>query len=70
MGYRDASHLRTFLMMGSAACTAGIYGAPLGGALFATEAPYKRNARLGYFVPTVVAAITSFIVFSLLIGSE
>ncbi|MEE9541207.1 MAG: chloride channel protein, partial [Candidatus Thorarchaeota archaeon] len=70
LGYRDASHLRTFLMMGSAACTAGIYGAPLGGALFATEAPYKRDARLGYFVPTVVAAITSFIIFSLLIGSE
>jgi CIC family chloride channel protein len=51
-------------MMGSAAATAGIYRAPLGGALFATEAPYKRDARLGYFVPTVIAAITSFIVFS------
>ncbi len=45
LGYRDASHLRTFLMMGSAACTAGIYGAPLGGALFATEAPYKSDAN-------------------------
>jgi CIC family chloride channel protein len=51
-------------MMGSAAATAGIYMAPLGGALFATEAPYKRDARLGYFVPTVIAALSSFIVFS------
>ena len=64
LGFEDPSHLRVFYMMGSAASTAGIYKAPLGGALFATEAPYKRDARLGYFVPTVLAAITSFIVFS------
>jgi CIC family chloride channel protein len=64
LGFKDPSHIRVFLMMGSAAATAGIYKAPLGGALFATEAPYKRDARLGYFVPTVIAAITSFIVFS------
>ena len=64
LGFNEPSHLRVFLMMGSAAATAGIYKAPLGGALFATEAPYKRDARLGYFVPTVIAAITSFIVFS------
>jgi len=64
LGFEEPSHLRVFLMMGSAAATAGIYKAPLGGALFATEAPYKRDARLGYFVPTVIAAITSFIVFS------
>lgn len=64
LGFKEDAHLRVFLMMGSAAATAGIYKAPLGGALFATEAPYKRDARLGYFVPTVIAAITSFIVFS------
>lgn len=64
LGFKDPAHIRVFLMMGSAAATAGIYKAPLGGALFATEAPYKRDARLGYFVPTVLAAITSFIVFS------
>jgi CIC family chloride channel protein len=64
----DAPHLRVFLMMGSAACTAGIYKAPLGGALFATEAPYKRDARLGYFVPTVIAALSSYIIFTLIMG--
>lgn len=63
LGFHDDSHLRVFLMMGSAAATAGIYMAPLGGALFATEAPYRRDARLGYFVPTVIAALTSFVVF-------
>jgi CIC family chloride channel protein len=63
LGFREDSHLRVFLMMGSAAATAGIYKAPLGGALFATEAPYRRDARLGYFVPTVIAALTSFVVF-------
>ncbi len=63
LGFRDDSHLRVFLMMGSAAATAGIYKAPLGGALFATEAPYRQDARLGYFVPTVIAALSSFVVF-------
>ncbi len=63
LGYREDAHLRVFLMMGSAAATAGIYMAPLGGALFATEAPYKRDALLGYFVPTVIAALSSFVVF-------
>ncbi|MFW9800222.1 MAG: chloride channel protein [Candidatus Thorarchaeota archaeon] len=67
-GYDDAPHLRVFIMMGSAACTAGIYKAPLGGALFASEAPYKRDARMGYFVPSVLAAITSYIVFAILLG--
>ncbi len=64
LGFEDDANLRVFLMMGSAAATAGIYKAPLGGALFATEAPYRRDARLGYFVPTVIAALTSFAVFS------
>jgi CIC family chloride channel protein len=64
LGFKEDSYLRVFLMMGSAACTAGIYKAPLGGALFATEAPYRRDARLGYFVPTVIAALTSFAIFS------
>jgi len=64
LGFDDAANLRVFLMMGSAAATAGIYKAPLGGALFATEAPYRRDARLGYFVPTAIAALSSFVVFS------
>ncbi len=69
-GYDDPPHLRVFIMMGSAACTAGIYKAPLGGALFASEAPYKRDARLGYFVPTVLAAITSYLVFAVILGID
>lgn len=64
LGFKEESYLRVFLMMGSAAATAGIYKAPLGGALFATEVPYRRDARLGYFVPTVLAALSSFTIFS------
>lgn len=63
IGFEDDANLRVFLMMGSAAATAGIYKAPLGGALFATEAPYRRDARLGYFVPTAIAALASYVVF-------
>lgn len=68
LGYSEDSHMRVFLMMGSAAATAGIYKAPLGGALFATEAPYRRDARLGYFVPIVIAALTSYIIYSIIMG--
>ena len=70
LGFHEDSHLRVFLMMGSAAATAGIYKAPLGGALFATESPYRRDARLGYFVPTVIAALTSYIVYVLVWGID
>ncbi len=68
IGVRDPAHLRVFLMMGSAGCTAGIYKAPLGGALFATEAPYKRDAQLGYFVPVVLSAITAYMVYISIMG--
>ncbi len=70
LGFHEDSHLRVFLMMGSAAATAGIYKAPLGGALFATEAPYRRDARLGYFIPTVIAALTSYIVYASVMGID
>ncbi|TFF93048.1 chloride channel protein [Candidatus Thorarchaeota archaeon] len=68
LGYSEDAHLRVFLMMGSAACTAGIYKAPLGGALFASESPYRRDARLGYFVPFTLSAIASYLTFTLIMG--
>ncbi len=68
LGYDEPSHLRVFLMMGSAAATAAIYKAPLGGTLFAAEAPYKRDARLGFFVPMVLASITSYLVVGVILG--
>ncbi|TFG08701.1 chloride channel protein [Candidatus Thorarchaeota archaeon] len=68
LGYHEDSHLRVFIMMGSAACTAGIYKAPLGGALFASESPYRRDARLGYFVPFTLSAIASYLTFTLIMG--
>lgn len=68
LGFTEDSHLRVFLMMGAAAATAGIYKAPLGGALFAVESPYRRDAMLGYFVPTVISALTSYIIFVTIMG--
>jgi len=68
LGYTRPAQLRVFLMMGSAACTAAIYKAPLGGTLFAAEAPYKQDARLGFFVPMVLASITSYLVLGLILG--
>ncbi|MCF2136368.1 MAG: chloride channel protein [Candidatus Thorarchaeota archaeon] len=68
LGHKNPSHLRVFLMMGSAAATAAIYKAPLGGTLFAAEAPYKRDAQLGFFVPMVLASITSYLVFGVILG--
>jgi len=68
LGYTRPAQLRVFLMIGSAACTAAIYKAPLGGTLFAAEAPYKQDARLGFFVPMVLASITSYLVSGLILG--
>ncbi|MHA1742016.1 MAG: chloride channel protein, partial [Candidatus Thorarchaeota archaeon] len=49
LGYTRPAQLRVFPLIGSAACTAAISKAPLGGTLFAAEAPYKQDARLGFF---------------------
>ncbi len=69
-GHTDPSHRRVFMMIGAAACTAAIYKAPLGGTLFAAEAPYKRDARLGFFVPMVLASIVSYLVAGVILGVE
>ncbi len=61
---------RVFLMMGAAACTSAIYKAPLGGALFATEVPFKRDALQVYYIPMIISSIVSYFVFILFYGTQ
>ena len=61
---------RVFLMMGAAACTSAIYKAPLGGALFATEVPFKRDSLQLYYIPMIISSIVSYFVFILFYGTE
>ncbi len=61
---------RVFLMMGAAACTSAIYKAPLGGALFATEVPFKRDALQIYYIPMIISSIVSYFVFILFYGTQ
>jgi CIC family chloride channel protein len=56
-----------FYAMGSAACTAAIFKAPLGGSMFAAEVPYKRDVAPVY-LPAMVSAIVSYLVFNLFYG--
>ncbi|MFX1466136.1 MAG: chloride channel protein [Promethearchaeota archaeon] len=56
-----------FYAMGSAACTAAIFKAPLGGAIFSAEVPYKRDIAPVY-LPAMVSAIVSYLVFNLFYG--
>jgi CIC family chloride channel protein len=58
-----------FYAMGAAACTAAIFKAPLGGAIFAAEVPYKRDLAPVY-LPAMVSAIVSYLVFNLFYGFQ
>jgi H+/Cl- antiporter ClcA len=63
--------IRTLTFCGMAAALGAFFGAPLGGALFALEIPHRRG--LEYYealVPSIVAALLSFLVFRSIIGYE
>ena len=57
------SDLRTLVITGVAAGFSAIFKAPLGGALFALESPYKNDLEHSAVVPSLVSAVTSYLVF-------
>ncbi|MFT5515708.1 MAG: CIC family chloride channel protein [Rhodothermales bacterium] len=59
---------RMLLVAGVAAGVGAIFRAPLGGAFFAVEVLYRRDMESEALMPSVVAAITGFSVFSLIEG--
>ncbi len=62
-----ASERRTALLVGAAAGFASIFRAPLSGAIFAIESPY-RNPEFEYqaFVPAILGAVAAFATFGLI----
>ena len=62
------SDLRTLVIAGAAAGFGAIFKAPLGGALFALETPYKNDLEHGAVVPALIASTTAYLVFVLFPG--
>ncbi|MHA2339837.1 MAG: chloride channel protein [Candidatus Hodarchaeales archaeon] len=52
--------------IGSASCTSAMFSAPLGGTIFASEVPFKRDIDMDVYLPaffaSIIAVITFFIV--------
>ena len=66
MTKEDEMHAIT---IGAAACTAAVFRAPLGGTLFASEVPYKRDLDETVFLPALVASGISFLVFDAILNA-
>ncbi len=62
------SDLRTLVIAGAAAGFGAIFKAPLGGALFALETPYKNDLEHSAVIPALIASTSSYIVFVLFPG--
>ncbi len=57
--------LRTLVIAGAAAGFGAIFKAPLGGALFALETPYKNDLEHSAVVPALISSTTAYLVFIL-----
>lgn len=62
------SDLRTLVIAGAAAGFGAIFKAPLGGALFALETPYKNDLEHGAVIPALISSTTAYLVFVLFPG--
>ena len=65
MTQEDEMHAIT---IGAAACTAAVFRAPLGGTIFATEVPYKRDLDETVFLPALLASAISLLVYDSLLN--
>ncbi len=59
MTKEDEMHAIT---IGAAACTAAVFRAPLGGTVFASEVPYKRDLDETVFLPALVASAIAMLI--------
>jgi len=59
MSAEDEMHAVT---IGAAACTAAVFGAPLGGTVFATEVPFKHDLDETVFLPALLASAIAFLI--------
>ncbi len=59
MSNEDEMHAVT---IGAAACTSAVFGAPLGGSVFAAEVPFKHDLDETVFLPALLASAIAFLV--------
>jgi len=65
LNHRDR---RILVLAGTGAGLGAIFRAPLGGAITACEVIYKEDLETDALIPTVIASITAYIIFSELFG--
>ncbi len=63
------SDARTLVIAGAAAGFGAIFKAPLGGALFALETPYKNDLEHSAVIPALISSTVSYLVFVLAYGA-
>lgn len=63
------SDARTLVLAGAAAGFSAIFKAPLGGALFALETPYKNDLEHSAVIPALISSTVSYLVFVLAYGT-
>ncbi|MFW9997851.1 MAG: chloride channel protein [Candidatus Odinarchaeota archaeon] len=56
--------LASSTIIGTAAATAAIFQAPLGGTIFAAEIPYKQDIDLTVYMPAFFAAIIAYLTYN------
>lgn len=57
------SDRRTLVIAGAAAGFSAIFKAPLGGALFALETPYKNDLEHSAVIPALISSVVSYLIF-------
>jgi len=66
----NRSDLRTLVLVGAAAGFSAVFKAPLGGALFALEIPYKNDMEHGAAIPALISSTTAYLLFVLFFGPQ
>ena len=61
---------RILILCGAAAGISAAFKAPLTGAIFALEVPYKNDLEHAAVAPALVSSVISYIIFVLILGSE
>jgi CIC family chloride channel protein len=62
----NKNDLSLCVTIGSASATSAIFSAPLGGTLFASEVPFKRDIDMDIYLPAFIASIISVLTFFIL----
>lgn len=61
---------RLLALCGAAGALGAVFSAPVGGAFFAVEVPYRRDIDVGVFWPALVSSFTGFAVGHLIVGRQ